>query len=405
MHVTHININDYDYNLPEERIAQYPVAQRDSSKLLVMKNSLISEDLFKNLDIHIPSDSLLIFNNSKVIKARLIFGKETGARIEIFCLEPLSPPDYESSFQSGSPVEWKCIIGNLKKWKKGSISTVFSSGGAAKTLEATRLRPEEGESWRIRFNWNGDLSFADVLQAVGHTPLPPYISREDEPADAINYQTVYSKIRGSVAAPTAGLHFTDSVFQKLRNKNIDNAEITLHVGAGTFQPVKVMNAVEHEMHCEHFIITMETIRKLIRYAGKIIAVGTTSVRTLESIYHLGVKLINNTVDKNSILTLGQWEAYRFNKEIPINEALNAMLSLMNEKKILSLYASTSIMIVPGYKFRITNGIITNFHQPRSTLLLLVSAWTGGKWKEAYSFAIRNNFRFLSFGDSSLLLPE
>ncbi len=405
MHITRININDYDYDLPEERIAQHPAPERDASRLLVLKNKLISEDVFRNIDTHLQPDSLLVFNNSRVIKARLIFGKDTGARIEVFCLEPLAPDDYESSFSSGSPVEWKCIVGNLKKWKKGNISAQFKSGATGSTLIATRLNPEESESWRIRFEWNGDISFADVLQSAGHTPLPPYIYRNDEPSDAIRYQTVYSKIRGSVAAPTAGLHFTERVFQKLRDKNVDTAEITLHVGAGTFQPVKVTNAIEHEMHTEHFIITKDTIGRLIRHEGKIIAVGTTSVRTLESIYHIGAKLINRSVDKNSIPVLVQWEAYESFPEISVNEALNALLSLMNEKNILSLYASTGIMIVPGYKFRVVNGIITNFHQPRSTLLLLVSAWSGEKWKEAYRFAIDNNFRFLSYGDSSLLLPE
>lgn len=399
-----INTGDYDYDLPDDRIAQYPLPERDSSKLLVMKNGKISQDIFRNVPDHIAKNSLLIFNNSKVIRARLLFGKETGAVIEIFCLEPLHPKDYESSFSSGSPVEWKCIVGNLKKWKKGVVRTNFLYRGETRTLEAEKIGPEEGEAWRIRFRWDTQVSFAEILEAAGHVPLPPYITRNDESSDIVNYQTVYSRIRGSVAAPTAGLHFTGSVMEKLKNYHIETDEITLHVGAGTFQPVKVCNAADHQMHCEHFTVTAEVIERLIRFEGRIIAVGTTSVRTLESIYWIGVKLINNSVENQSGFNLGQWEPYKTGTKISVNEALTALLSMMNRKKILSLCASTSVMIVPGYKFRITNGIITNFHQPRSTLLLLISAWTGERWKEAYRFAIENNFRFLSYGDSSLLLP-
>ncbi|HLN55934.1 MAG TPA: S-adenosylmethionine:tRNA ribosyltransferase-isomerase [Bacteroidales bacterium] len=404
MEIREINIDNYDYNLPEERIAQYPLKDRDRSKLLVMKNGSLNQDIFMNIGYHLPEVSFLVFNNSKVIRARLLFGKDTGARIEVFCLEPLLPNDYESSFMSKGPVEWKCIVGNLKKWKNGIIKAGFKYKGEHKIIQAEKISPDEGESWRIRLTWNTDIPFAEVLDAAGHIPLPPYIARPDEASDSVSYQTVYSRIRGSVAAPTAGLHFTENVLESLKEKGIESAEITLHVGAGTFQPVKVRNAAEHEMHCEHFILTAETLEKLIRNAGHVIAVGTTSVRTLESIYWLGVKLINKAVDKKSTLSLEQWEAYGLNTEIPVNEALNALKMFMEAENILSLYASTSIMIVPGYKFRIINGIITNFHQPRSTLLLLVSAWIGEKWKDAYRFALENNFRFLSYGDSSLLLP-
>lgn len=400
----HIDIDDYDYNLPEEKIAQYPVSERDGSKLLVLKNSQISQDIFRNVGNHLPGRSLLVFNNSKVIKARLLFGKETGARIEVFCLEPLAPADYESAFASKSPVEWKCIVGNLKKWKKGVITSALRLNGAETCLEAERIGPAEGESWRIRFSWKQDAAFAEILEAAGHVPLPPYISRPDEETDSVSYQTVYSRIKGSVAAPTAGLHFTEDVLRNLAGRGIRSAEITLHVGAGTFQPVKVRNAAEHGMHFEHFMISAETIKKLIGNEGHIIPVGTTSVRTLESLYWLGVKLINNPVDKKDLHFLGQWEPYQINTDVAVNEALNAILLYLKDKKLLSLYASTGIMIVPGYRFRITNGIITNFHQPRSTLLLLVSAWTGERWKDAYRFALENNFRFLSYGDSSLLLP-
>lgn len=399
-----ININDYDYELPEDRIAQYPVAQRDSSKLLVVRKDNIGQDVFSNIDKYIPAGSLLVFNNSKVIKARLLFGKTTGARIEVFCLEPLSPAGYEQSLQSIGPVEWKCIIGNLKKWKSGTISSSYTFKGQPGTISAEIAGPCEGESWRIRFTWNTDTSFSEVLESAGHMPLPPYISRPDEPSDSVAYQTVYSRIRGSVAAPTAGLHFTDTVLKKLHDKAVAMAEVTLHVGAGTFQPVKAMYAREHEMHSEHFTISSETLQHLIKNTGRILAVGTTSVRTLESLYWFGVKVINSQVDKNSSLYLKQWEAYSLPTEIPVNEALNALLLHMEKKKSLSLSASTSIMIVPGYRFRVTNGIVTNFHQPRSTLLLLVSAWIGVRWREAYEFALENDFRFLSYGDSSIMIP-
>lgn len=404
MNISNLNIDDYDYDLPEDRIAQYPVQERDSSKLLVLKNGSLNSDIFRNIGRHLPEKSFLVFNNSKVIRARLLFGKDTGARIEVFCLEPLAPHDYDSSFMSKGPVEWKCIVGNLKKWKNGIITARFEHKGEQKTIQAEKISADEGESWRIRLTWTADIPFAEVLDAAGHIPLPPYISRPDEASDSVSYQTVYSRIKGSVAAPTAGLHFTERVLESLKEKGMESGQITLHVGAGTFQPVKVSNALEHEMHCEHFILTSETLEKLIQNTGHIIAVGTTSVRTLESIYWLGVKLINKAVDKKSALGLEQWEAYGFNTEIPVNEALNALKVFMEEKNMLSLYASTSIMIVPGYKFRIINGILTNFHQPRSTLLLLVSAWIGEKWKNAYRFALDNDFRFLSYGDSSLLLP-
>ncbi|HEX2969248.1 MAG TPA: S-adenosylmethionine:tRNA ribosyltransferase-isomerase [Bacteroidales bacterium] len=404
MFESHINIDDYDYNLPDERIAQYPVERRDSSRLLVMKKGEISQDLFSNIDKYLPDKSLLVFNNSKVVKARLLFGKDTGAKIEVFCLEPEVPSGYEMSFRSSSPVEWKCIIGNLKKWKKGIIRTSFVHNGATRYLEAEKTKQGDGETWIIRFTWDSCISFAEVLEAAGHIPLPPYIERPDETLDADRYQTVYSRMEGSVAAPTAGLHFTSNVLENLKDNGIKMTELTLHVGAGTFQPVKVKNATDHKMHYEHFLVTQDTVKSLVANEGKIIAVGTTSVRTIESLYWLGIKLINKSQGDCSKLILGQWDAYKIKTEIPANEALNAILLMMKEKKVLSLYASTGIMIIPGYKYRVVNGIITNFHQPRSTLLLLVSAWIGDRWKEAYSYALENNFRFLSYGDSSLLFP-
>lgn len=398
-----INLADYDYNLPDDRIARYPVNERDMSQLLVYKERNISKDIFRNIDNYLPADSLLVFNNTRVIRARILFRKETGASIEVLCLEPLSPCDYELSFASNEPVEWKCIIGNLKKWKNGKIITSFNYNDQQYNLTAEKVRPE-GEAWRVRFIWNCPLiSFGDVIETVGHIPLPPYINREDEAEDIARYQTVYSRIKGSVAAPTAGLHFTNRVFEKLKEKGTKSVEITLHVGAGTFQPVKAQNISDHEMHCEHFFVTAETIISILENPGKIIPVGTTSVRTLESLYWLGVMLINNPTGLNRDLSLGQWDAYNMKSPAPVKESLEALLNLMKASGISCLHASTSIMIVPGYKFKMINGLITNFHQPHSTLLLLISALIGEKWKEVYGFALNNNFRFLSYGDCSLLL--
>lgn len=397
-----IKIDDYDYSLPDDRIAQYPVQERDLSKLLVLKNNTISEDVFRGITKYIPHESLLVFNNSRVIRARLLFSKETGSVIEILCLEPLIPADYDSMFMAKSPVEWKCIVGNLKKWKKGVIKLDFVYGGKTCRLEAERSGAE-GEAWRIIFKWDCDITFEEVLNAAGHIPLPPYIERNDELSDTIRYQTVYSSINGSVAAPTAGLHFTGNVLDRLRENGIMTEEITLHVGAGTFKPMKSEKASEHEMHCEHFFVTRETIESFIRYSGNIIPVGTTSVRTLESLYQIGAKICDNSEISLANLTVGQWDAYKQKAEHTVNEALNALLHIMDENNLLTLHVSTSMMIIPGYSFKLTNGIITNFHQPRSTLLLLISAWTGEKWKKIYKYAIENNFRFLSYGDSSLLL--
>jgi S-adenosylmethionine:tRNA ribosyltransferase-isomerase len=399
-----INLADYDYHLPEDRIAQYPVKERDMSQLLVYKNCKISMDTFINIDSYLPADSLLVFNNTRVIRARIMFSKTTGAAIEILCLEPLAPSEYELSFGSKQPVQWKCIIGNLKKWKRGPIIKEFKYKDRTYKLTAEKIN-SEGEAWRVRFSWNNPLmSFNEVIEAAGHIPLPPYINRDDEATDIIRYQTVYSSIKGSVAAPTAGLHFTDRVFGKFRAKGIKSVEVTLHVGAGTFKPVKVKNISDHEMHCEHFFVNVESIKRLIEYESSIIAVGTTSVRTLESLYWLGVKLINDSEADMDNLTIGQWEPYE-NMEsiITVKESLGALLSFLSKNKYSYIKASTSIMIVPGYKFRMISGIITNFHQPNSSLLLLISAWIGEQWKEVYRYALENNFRFLSYGDSSLLI--
>jgi S-adenosylmethionine:tRNA ribosyltransferase-isomerase len=398
-----INLKDYDYNLPEDRIAQYPVRERDMSQLLVYKENNISKDIFRNVDNYLPADSLLVFNNTKVIRARILFRKATGASVEVLCLEPLLPAEYELSFGSKGPVEWKCIIGNLKKWKRGSITTTFYYNEQQFNLSA-EIICAEGEVWRVRFSWNSKvISFGEVIDSTGHIPLPPYINREDEAEDINRYQTVYSSIKGSVAAPTAGLHFTNNVFKKFEDKRIRSTEVTLHVGAGTFQPIKAKNIYSHEMHCEHFYVTRKTIETLLENKGNIIAVGTTSVRTLESLYWLGVKLINSTPECTNRLSIGQWEPYAMESTITFKESLQAFLNYMVEKNYPLLWASTNILIIPGYKFRVINGMITNFHQPKSTLLLLISAWIGEAWKEVYMYAMNNNFRFLSYGDSSLLM--
>jgi len=396
-----IDLNDYNYELPDDRIAQHPVKVRDLSQLLVYNQEIISRDVFKNISEYLPADSLLVFNNTRVIRARILFQKGSGAKIEILCLEPLSPPEYELSLSSEAPVEWKCIIGNLKKWKSGILTTPFIYNKQKYTLNAEKIN-SENEAWRIRFSWDCQgISFGKILEATGHIPLPPYINREDEVKDIDRYQTIYSSVSGSVAAPTAGLHFTDKVFQKLKTKGIKTAEVTLHVGAGTFQPIKSQNIYDHEMHREHFFVTEETIEALIRNHGNIIAVGTTSVRTLESLYWLGVKQINNTCGNNSELSLEQWEVYKMRVDVTVNDSMEALLKLFKDGKIPYLHASTNIMIVPGYNFMMIKGIITNFHQPKSTLLLLISAWIGDNWKKTYKFALENNFRFLSYGDCSL----
>lgn len=400
-----INIADYDYELPENRIAQYPVKDRDASKLLVYDGKNISSDVFRNLDRFITANSLLVFNNTRVIRARLLFQKKSGAGIEILCLEPLSPPSYEMSFSSVIPVEWKCIIGNLKKWKSGVLSLKFHLYGKERELTVERICAE-GETWRIRFIWNdSNLSFSEVIEASGHTPLPPYITREDEKEDSERYQTIYSVVEGSVAAPTAGLHFTDDVLKKLEEKGIKLADITLHVGAGTFQPVRAENVSEHDMHSEHFFVTNDTIDELIANPGRIIAVGTTSVRALESLYWLGVKASENNTMDISNMSVEQWEPYEKDPKIDVKTSLTALKALMRKNNIGVLNASTRIIIVPGYKFRLIKGIVTNFHQPRSTLLLLISAWTGTSWVKIYKYALENGFRFLSYGDSSLLFSS
>jgi len=402
-----IDINEYDYDLPEERIAQFPLKERDRSKLLLFDGRDISTAVFSDIDRFLPSGSLLVFNNTRVIRARLLFAKTSGANIEVLCLEPLFPAGYESSFASNEGVEWKCMIGNLKKWKTGRIYLGFEIRNKKNILCAEKICPE-GDAWRIRLSWdNPDLSFSEVIEATGHIPLPPYITREDEPDDSVRYQTIYSTVKGSVAAPTAGLHFTENILSKLDQKSIQLAELTLHVGAGTFQPVRNAKISAHEMHAEHFFITQDTLRTIIENTGKIIAVGTTSVRTLESLYWLGVKAFYNPLNNFDELVVDQWEPYvsRSREPVSVMESLETIYELMKRKNRPVLAASTKLIIIPGYEFRIIDGMITNFHQPRSTLLLLVSAWAGAKWKEIYRYALESNFRFLSYGDASLLTRQ
>jgi S-adenosylmethionine:tRNA ribosyltransferase-isomerase len=398
-----MDLREFDYDLPEERIAQYPVNKRDMSRLLIYKERRIAKDVFKNIADYIPPDSLLVFNNSMVIRARILFRKRTGAEIEILCLEPHPKYDYEITLRSREPVIWECIVGNLKKWKSGIISAPFLYKGNQHELTAERIRTRV-ETSIVKFSWNcSELNFSDVIEMCGHMPLPPYIKRPDEPEDSKRYQTVYSSVRGSVAAPTAGLHFTPEVFSRLNEKEIKIAELTLHVGAGTFQPVKSDSICDHIMHGEHFAISVEVIRMLLSNNGKIIPVGTTSVRTLESLYWLGVKINHDPGPCSREPELGQWEPYELPGEMPVKESMEAILDHMNINNISVLHASTRMIIIPGYIFRMTYGMITNFHQPRSTLLLLVAAWTGEKWKNIYKYALENEFRFLSYGDSSLLL--
>jgi S-adenosylmethionine:tRNA ribosyltransferase-isomerase len=398
-----IDLNEYNYDLPAEKIAQYPVKERDNSKLLIYKQGVITQDTFSNIVSHIPANSLLVFNNTRVIRARILFEKVTGAKIEILCIEPIIPFEYELSFSSREPVVWKCIIGNLKKWKSRILLTTIKINKQQYSLTAERLQAE-GDAWRIKFSWSGpEISFGEVIEAVGHIPLPPYINRKDEAEDSERYQTIYSSINGSVAAPTAGLHFTKKVFEHLNNKGIKTGEVTLHVGAGTFQPVKAEKISGHEMHCEHFFVSASMIDLLLENRENIIPVGTTSVRTLESLYWLGVKLLNNQLDDNHILSLGQWEAYGLGDKVSVKESMEALLKYLKENNLSFIQASTSLMITPGYSFKMINGIVTNFHQPKSSLLLLISAWTGNGWKRVYTFALENDFRFLSYGDSSLLL--
>jgi S-adenosylmethionine:tRNA ribosyltransferase-isomerase len=394
-----IFINDFDYGLPPERIATHPLAQRDASKLLVYQNGTIKDDTFSHLPHYIPPGSTLVLNNTRVIEARLHFEKPTGGVIEIFCLEPHQPASMEQVLQQSGIVQWHCLIGGASKWGHGQIlQKEISIHNTVITLQAVYIE-KEPDSFIIEFRWPGDLSFAEVLHAAGAVPLPPYIKRKVEADDAERYQTVFAREPGSVAAPTAALHFTNEVLKKLEEKDIYPVYLTLHVGAGTFKPVKTETIAEHHMHGEHFTISMGFLQRLLD-AETIIAVGTTSLRTLESLHWLGVKLLYGDLKK---FELEQWEAYDLMQhDIPYKESLQALLEYVEESGQEELHCRTSLLIQPGYVFKSAKALITNFHQPRSTLLLLVAAFIGADWKQVYDHALQHDYRFLSYGDSSLL---
>ena len=442
-----ILIEDYNYPLPDERIAKYPLAKRDTSKLLVYRDGQVSEDMFARVGEYLPTNSLLIYNNTRVIQARLEFYKNAvqelrssgvtseqaqgatkpstplnnevtrGARIEIFCLEPLSPHDYQLALGATDGCTWKCMIGNAKKWKSGALSlTTTLSSGQEVTLFAEKGE-QTGNTFAVRFWWNTpafnlspltsnqNISFAEILDAVGELPIPPYLNRKTEESDKTTYQTVYSRIKGSVAAPTAGLHFTDEVLDGLRTKGVQTAEVTLHVGAGTFQPVKVANANDHTMHTEIIAVPRATIQALIANLGHVVAVGTTSMRTLESLYFLGAQLYDLCFTPDTpyaAFSVAQFEPYEREYTLTTQQALQAIVDYLDSTNQDVLHAETQIMIKPGYQFHVVDQLITNFHQPKSTLLLLVSAFVGGDWNTIYDYALAHDFRFLSYGDSSIL---
>ena len=399
----HIRISEYNYPLPDERIAKFPVAQRDHSKLLIYNRGEVGEDVFYHLPKYLPAGALMVFNNTKVIQARMHFRKSTGALIEIFLLEPADPTDYELMFQTTGRCSWYCLVGNLKKWKEGMLSREIDVKGSKIVVSATR-GPVHGTSYRIDFEWDSPVSFAEIIDTMGELPIPPYLNRETQESDKTTYQTVYSKIKGSVAAPTAGLHFTPEVLARLDAHGIEREELTLHVGAGTFKPVKSEEIEGHEMHTEFISVRRDTIQKLIDHQGCAIAVGTTSVRTLESLYYMGLKVMRNPNLTESQLHVAQWEPYETSNSIAPVSALEALASWMDIHHIEVLHSSTQIIIAPGYDYKIVKMLVTNFHQPQSTLLLLVSAFVKGDWRKIYDYALDHDFRFLSYGDSSLLIP-
>lgn len=414
----HIQIKDFNYDLPDERIAKFPLAERDQSKLLIYRSGTVSHDIFTSLPDYLPKGALMVFNNTKVIQARLHFRKETGALIEVFCLEPVKPHDYALMFQQTERCSWLCMIGNLKKWKSGPLTREMDINGHQVILKAVRGESHGTSHW-IDFEWNdSNLTWADILEAVGELPIPPYLNRKTEESDKTTYQTVYSKIKGSVAAPTAGLHFTERVLSDIDAHGIEREEVTLHVGAGTFKPVKSKEIEGHEMHTEYICVHRQTIEKLIAHNGECIAVGTTSVRTLESLYYIGILLSRNPDASEEELHVPQWMPYEYAESTrpygsPDNgkpEALSTLQSLqlildyLNRHDLPALHTSTQIIIAPGYEYHIVKIMVTNFHQPQSTLLLLVSAFVHGDWRKIYDYALGNGFRFLSYGDSSLLIP-
>jgi len=423
----HIRISDYNYPLPDERIAKFPIAQRDHSKLLIYNKGVVSQDVFYHLPDYLPMGALMVFNNTKVIQARMHFRKDTGALIEVFLLEPAEPSDYELMFQTTGHCAWYCLVGNLKKWKEGTLTREIEINGQKVVVSATR-GPIHGTSHRIDFSWeitklsarpegalategtqelstvNSKLSFAELIDAMGELPIPPYLNRETQESDKTTYQTVYSKIKGSVAAPTAGLHFTPEVLADIDAHGIEREELTLHVGAGTFKPVKSEEIEGHEMHTEYISVRRDTIQKLIRHDVCAIAVGTTSVRTLESLYYMGLKVMQNADLNEEQLHVQQWEPYDAPTSVSAVDALKALDAWMDTHHLEVLHSSTQIIIAPGYDYHIVKMLVTNFHQPQSTLLLLVSAFVKGDWHKIYDYALAHDFRFLSYGDSSFLIP-
>lgn len=421
MDTKHIRIDDYNYDLPDDRIAKFPLKERDHSKLLIYKKGVVSDDIFYNLPQYLPKGALMVFNNTRVIQARMHFRKETGALIEVFLMEPAEPADYEQMFQSTVKCSWLCMIGNLKKWKDGTLKRDFQIKGQNLTLCATMDRAKTteksgGTNYWVDFEWdNPQINFADILDAVGELPIPPYLNRETEESDKITYQTVYSKIKGSVAAPTAGLHFTDKVLADLDAHGIVRDEVTLHVGAGTFKPVKTEEIEGHKMHSEYIVVHRHTFEHLLEHDCKAIAVGTTSVRTLESLYYIGVKILKNQNATEEELHVEQWEPYDLphdenglvmlnGQAVSVHDAIQAILDYLNRDHLEALHTSTQIIIAPGYIYKIVKMLVTNFHQPKSTLLLLVSAFLKGDWRKVYDYALSHGFRFLSYGDANLLMP-
>lgn len=418
MKTKEIHISDYSYELADERIAKFPMAERDHSKLLIYDKGKVGEDMFYNLARHLPQGALMVMNNTKVIQARLHFrktnerGEHAGALIEVFLLEPASPADYEQMFQQTERCEWLCLVGNQKKWKEGALTRTVATDHGTLTVSAIR-KGEVGTSQLIAFQWRVEdgqspASFAEVLDAMGELPIPPYLNRESQESDKTTYQTVYSKIKGSVAAPTAGLHFTERVLADVDSCGIEREEVTLHVGAGTFRPVKSETIGEHPMHTEYIAVHRHTLERLIAHGGEAIAVGTTSVRTLESLYYMGRKVMARADLTEEQLHVSQWEPYEGESTqqdaVSATDALQALLDWMDRQGLNVLHSSTQIIIAPGYEYKIVKMLITNFHQPQSTLLLLVSALVHGDWRRIYDYALTHDFRFLSYGDSSLLMP-
>ena len=420
METKHIHISDYNYDLPDSRIAKFPVSPRDTSKLLVYRHGEISDDIFYNLPKYLPQKSLMVFNNTKVIQARMHFRKETGALIEVFLMEPAAPTDYELMFQTRGECSWLCMVGNLKKWKEGSLVRTFAVTGSTINFKATMRRDiidtkSGGTNYWVDFAWdNPQVSFAEILDAVGELPIPPYLNRETQDSDKTTYQTVYSKIKGSVAAPTAGLHFTDKVLAAIDAAGVRREELTLHVGAGTFKPVKSEEIDGHTMHTEYVCVRRDTLQTLLDYDCCAIAVGTTSVRTLESLYYMGVKLEANPDAAEEDLHVCQWEPYEKADGTPVDgnlidgitpqKAISNIIAWLDKNNLKTLHSSTQIIIAPGYEYKIVKVLVTNFHQPQSTLLLLVSAFLKGDWRNVYDYALSHDFRFLSYGDSSILIP-